>query len=347
MSCGKVVPGIEFVNALLYYMTMSCSRFFQMVSLIDQDFQSEEMNQIVNSFLDKASYSSKWMLYSDYCLDDVSKPNDVISFALLPFSSAERYKELDVKIKETQPKDIKHSQRISEEYISYIKEQPIFSFSFLVNNRKQFFGDNGAERVDTVLSILNQIKQNFETWVKNPDNEQVKDYYEESINKLNRQIKEISQRKNVKNHIDIILITVLAAHYTANILRDLPELEVFGWFPDRDSTNEACDQIALPIFNVVQYNMLNGKQYLLAGSVPDSTKVPFYDNENRIVDIICGTLADYNQKENLVSKDKFSEVLQSLIADNPFIKIYRLFFDEENTHLGQIFISSTPIKEGE
>lgn len=315
-----------------------------MVSLIDQDFQSEEMNQVVKSFLGRAAYSSKWMLYSDYCLDDVNKPNDVISFVLLPFSSAERFHEIDAKINETQPKDIKHSKRISEEYISYIKEQPIFGFSFLVNNRKQFFGDNGSERVDTVLDILYQIKHNYEIWAKSPDNEQVKLYYDESINKLNRQIKEITQRRNVKNHIDIILITVLAAHYTANILRNLPDLEVFGWFPDRDKTNEACDKIALPIFNVVQYNMLNGKQYLLAGSVPDSTKVPFYDNENRIVDIICGTLADYNQEENLVSKDKFLTVLQSLIADNPFIKTYRLYFDEANTHLGQIIISRTPIE---
>ena len=72
--------------------------------------------------------------------------------------------------------------------------------------------------------------------------------------------------------------------------------------------------------------------------------MPFYDDENRIADIICGTLADYNIKENLISKEKFDEVLQGLMADNMYVKIYRFFVDGGLTHMGTIKISSKELK---
>ena len=77
---------------------------------------------------------------------------------------------------------------------------------------------------------------------------------------------------------------------------------------------------------------------------PDNTVVPFYDNFNRIADVICGTIADYDMKNNVVSKEKFSEVLRGLIADNMFIRTYRLSVNDENVNLGTIQISMKPFE---
>lgn len=310
------------------------------IELLKQEFERDEMKVQVAEFLKRASYSSKWMLYSDYCLDDKNKPNDVLSFVLIPFISEEKYQELEQKINETQPVDIKHTRSISSDFMDYIKTQAVFSFSFIVNDRHLLFGTEEAERVKTVEKILNGWKEGFSRWRDNADNEQQRDGYKDTIAKINKQLREIFLKKKVKDQIDVLLITILAAYYTASILKQLPNIEIFGWFPDRDKTNETCDGLAVPIFNALQYEFMGARQYQLCAAKPDSQTVPFYDNENRIADIICGTIADYNITENLISKDKFDEVLKGLMADNMFVKVYRFFVDGDIAHMGRIEIKA-------
>lgn len=310
------------------------------VELLRQEFERDEMKAQIQEFLKMASFSSKWMLYSDYCLDDQNKPNDVLSFVLIPFISEEKYQELEKKIKETQPVDIKHTRSINSKFMDYIKTQAVFSFSFIVNNRQQLFGTDEAEQVKTVQNILESWKAGFSKWRDNADNDQQRDGYQDTITKINKQLREIFLKKKVKDQIDVLLITILAAYYTASILKELLDIQIFGWFPDRDKTNETCEGLAIPIFNALQYEYMGARQYQFYAAKPDSQTIPFYDNENRIADVICGTLADYNLKENLISKDKFDEVLQGLMADYIFVKVYRLFMEGDIAHMGKILISS-------
>ena len=315
------------------------------IELLKKEFETEEMQKTVNAFLAKASFSSKWLLYSDYCLDDSSKPNDVITFVMLPFISESEYQAMDKRIGETQPTDIKHAKSVDEEFMDFIKQKAVFSFSFIVNDRQRLFGDTEEEQIKTVQQILTNLKDTFATWRNNAEEGAPIDYYKDSVKLFQRQLKEIFQKKDVKNHIDILLISILGAIYSAEILKNLPGIDIFGWFPDRDKTNEACGQMIMPIFNALQYNHIGGKQFQFVSSTPDSTNIPFYDNENRIADVICGTLADYDIENNLVSKDKFTEVLKGLMADNVFMKVYRLFMEKDMAHLGTILISSKPPKD--
>ncbi len=85
---------------------------------------------------------------------------------------------------------------------------------------------------------------------------------------------------------------------------------------------------------------MGAKQCQFCAAKPDSQTVPFYDNENKIADVICGTVAGYSLKENLVSKDKFDEALQCLIADNGFVKVYRFIREENRIHKETIEIKS-------
>lgn len=310
------------------------------IELLKLVFEKDEMKSQLQEFLKRASYSPKWMLYSDYCLDDKNKPNDVLSFVLVPFISEEKYHELEQKIKETQPVDIKHTRSISSEFMDYIKTQAVFCFSFIVNDRQILFGSDEAEQVKNVGQILNGLKAVFVRWRDNAENEQQREGYNDTITKINKQLREIFLKKKVKDQIDVLLITFLAAFYSASILKQLPDIQIFGWFPDRDKTNETCEGLVVPIFNALQYEYFGARQYRFCAAKPDSKFIPFYDNENRIADIICGTLADYNLQENLISKDKFDEVLQGLMADNMFVKVYRIFVEGDRTHLGTILIKT-------
>lgn len=314
------------------------------IELMRQEFEKDEMKALIQDFLKRASFSPKWMLYSDYCLDDKNKPNDVLTFVLMPFFNEATYQELKKKINEMQPVDIKHTKNINDEFMSYIKTQAVFCFSFILNDRQQLFGTDETEQIKTVEKLLANLKETFARWRDNAGSQQMRDYYTDCVIKIKKQQREIFLKKKVTNHIDVLLITLLASYYTASILKNLPVLHIFGWFPDRDKTNETCDGLAVPIFNALQYGYMDARQYLFCAAKPDSSVVPFYDDENRIADIICGTLADYNIKENLISKEKFDEVLQGLMADNMYVKIYRFFVDGGLTHMGTIKISSKELK---
>ena len=320
-------------------MSVSIDACFQ---LLEREFEKEEMKNEIKDFLKKASYSTKWMLYSDYCLDDKNKPNDVLSFVLIPFINNEKYWEIKKKISETQPVDIKHTNSISVDFMAYIKSQAVFSFSFIVNDRQKLFGSEEAEQIKTVEQTLTNLKNAYIRWRDNAETKEQEDRYKEYIKKINKQLREIFLKKKVKDQIDVLLITMLSAYYTALILKELPSLQIFGWFPDRDKTNETCEKMAATIFNTYQYEFLGAKQYQFCSAKPDSSEVPFYDDENRIADIICGTIADYNIQENLISKDKFDTVLKGLMADNMYIKIYRFFVDGDVTHMGILNITSKP-----
>ena len=314
----------------------------KIVKLLEQEFSTSEMDSLLDKFIKKTSFCSKWVLYSDYCLDDKNKPNDVISFVLVPYLSTQFYVEMDKSISETQPNDIKKSKSVDSAFIKYLKGQPILSFNFIVNERKFLFGDSHAERVGNVAKIIKEIKEQVETWRCRAIEESIVDYYDSIIKKLNKILMGLSQKANIKMHMEILLVTIIGAYYSAMILKRLPDIDLFGWLSDRDAIKASCDEMAAPIFHVLLYNHLNGRQFHLINMKSD-TKIPlFYENYNRIPDVICGALADYNMENDVVSKDKFSKVLQDLIADNAMVKIYRLSVVEGVPHLGIIKISTSP-----
>lgn len=311
----------------------------QIETIIDQFFNDSDLQKSVSKFLKLSGCSEKWLLYSDYCLDDKKKPNNVVSFALVPFLDENTYQALDSSIQHTQPKDLKKSPSVSADFLNILKVFPIFSYSFILEDRKLLFGDNGDERVENVIKILEEIRLNFETWRSNTTKgAEVVKYYDETIKKLNVQIQKVKQKKDTKLVSDIILIALLGSVYAAKILKHLPNLDIIGWFPDRDKSNEGCDNIIVPIYNTILYNRIQNQNTRWAVTIPTTSIKPFYDNENRIVDFICGTIADYNFINNMVSMDKFSTILEDLLADNPRVRIYRIMSSHTPLQIGSIKI---------
>lgn len=309
--------------------------------LLDKRFNSPENLSKIDDFLKKAGYCRKWMLYGDYCLDDAKKANNVVTFVLMPYLSNSEYKKLERKIGKWQRTDIKKTRHIKYKLLRYLRKSPTCSISFILNDRQYLLGDSDADQRKNVVDRLTEVKKGFQTWLSNASNKDIVAYYQESINKLNSQIKVLGWKKNIKPYIDIILVTYLGAYISAAFLNRLPSLDVFGWFPDRDRITSSSDNIAIPLFHYFQYNLLNAQQYQFCTLDPNSKSVPFYDVENRIPDDICGALADYNISNNKVSKDKFAEVLQALIADNRFVWVYRLYRESNIMHLGEIDIKTT------
>lgn len=145
------------------------------------------------------------------------------------------------------------------------------------------------------------------------------------------------QGKKIGQHIDILLTTALGAVYTAEILKNIPDLQIVGWLPDRDKITQSCNEIAIPIFHCLLYNSLGGKDIQLPVAEPKITGVPFYDAMNRIPDDICAAIADYDFSHPVISKEKFSHVLHVLMAGNPYIRVHRLSKDATNYHFSTLY----------
>ena len=308
--------------------------------LLDQYFESPEIKDIILEFTGKTKGHKKWLLYSDYCLDDKNKPNDVMTFVLMPFINEKHYVNMQDTIASLQPKDIKHTSKISTDFLHFIKNEPVFVCSFVLDERKYFFGDEHKQRVDNVIESLRACADGYTHWCSTAVNDDMLDYYKKTAKTLKTKVSVLENAKtpNVKLFSDILLTAFLGAYIVSKILQDV-EVDTFGWFSDRDKIISGEDNIVTHIFNYFLHNMWHGKkQYQFCTSTPDDRVPPFYEEFNRMADVVTGTLADYNMKENLISADKFDTVLREFLANNQQANVFRFFKEESHLRLARIVI---------
>lgn len=58
--------------------------------LLDDSF-SKSLIDNFKSFVEKFKNIDRWALFSDYCIGDKNKPNNIISFVLIPFYSNDNF----------------------------------------------------------------------------------------------------------------------------------------------------------------------------------------------------------------------------------------------------------------
>ena len=308
--------------------------------LLDAYFDKEDMQRKIKSFLEESKGSKKWMLYSDYCLDDSNKSNDVVTFVLLSFISKEHYCEMQHTIAKLQPTDIKHTKSINKDLLDYIKDQPVLFFTFILDKRKTLFGDAHEKRVVSIKSSLAEMADGYEKWCDTARNEELLSHYKKTAKLMRLKVRYMEETKtpNVKLLGDVLLTAYLGAYVSYRVLESV-DVEILGWFSDRDNVISGEDNIIVPIFNYFLHNLWKGeKQYQFCTMTPDLNVELFYEEFNRMADIIAGTMADYNLRDNVISADKFDTVLTEFIADNPKVLTYRFFIDEGKYHLAQELI---------
>ena len=311
-------------------------------NLLDAYFDKEDMQRKIKSFLEESKGSKKWMLYSDYCLDDSKKSNDVVTFVLVPFISEEHYCEMQHTIARLQPTDIKHTKFINTDFLTYLKDQPVLFFTFILDKRKTLFGETHEKRVDSIKSAMAEMADGYEKWCETARNEELLAHYQKSAKQMRLKVRYMEEAKtpNIKLLSDVLLTAYLGAYVSYRVLESV-DIEIFGWFSDRDNVISGEDNIIVPIFNYFLHNLWKGeKQYQLCTMTPDQNVELFYEEFNRMADIIAGTMADYNLQVNGISADKFDTVLTGFIADNPKVFTYRFFIDEGQYHLAQEIICS-------
>jgi hypothetical protein len=131
----------------------------------------------------------------------------------------------------------------------------------------------------------------------------------------------------------MMISTVLAAFCTLIVAKER-NIEVVGWFPDRDSITEAYDRIANSMFAVnfsafCQQRQIDHRNIRTVVGLPQvDSEAPnkmWYDELIRIPDFFAGGLAAWDYKKNLVpGRMKYVDLVRGVVSDNPFLVVLLL-----------------------
>lgn len=282
-----------------------------LLEILNNAFLKSALKEIDLNYFSSTYKINKWTCYSDYCFGDKNKPNDVVTFSLVPY--IDDFEQLSSYIKSIAKTDIKNARSVGDEFISFLKKYPLINFSFILNNKKEIFGNNSFEIRNCLEQTFTTIKEQYVTWSQNQP-EQL-EHYKSVIKKLDCTINLLKANKKVKQIIEMTLVAFLGG-YVSSIIVNKTKTEIFGWFSDRDSIHEVCNHLSNDLFQNYLHGLSNGHDFQFVVASATSLDLPFYDELLKIPDYIAGTLADYNFKTNQISKDKFDTVLTNYMAEN-------------------------------
>ncbi|MGO9172272.1 MAG: hypothetical protein ACLP7P_09945 [Rhodomicrobium sp.] len=290
------------------------------------------------SFLAKHPGVTKWIIACDFVLNDPGAVSDAYAYTFFPYNA--EIQQVKANIQKLVPKDFKQTKNIGDEFKQFMFSGETFTICLLTPKRFNLVGDLHSARRG-----LDETIQNMQKW-------------DDAANQVAviKQFQHLRQSANANNFnvqlmSTMIVATVMAA-FCAMILAQERKIEVVGWFPDRDNITTAYEGIANFLFSVdfsafcQRYKLEHGSIRTVIGlPAPDTVnpKQSWYDELVRIPDFVAGPLAAWNSAQNLVSgRQKYVELLEGVIADNPNLIVLPLLQNNIGIQIGRAIISKTP-----
>jgi hypothetical protein len=289
-------------------------------------------------FLTKHPKVTKWLIASDFVLDDSEATSDAYTYTLFPYNA--EIQSIKAKIKEVAPKDFKKTRTIKSALKEFLQSGETFTICLLTQKKFSAAGDIHAVRL-----TLDETLKNMRNWHD-------ADKQKPLINQFER-LKEKAKANNFKPQLmsTIMIATVLAA-FCAIILAHERTIEFVGWFPDRDKITTSYERIADHMFSVnfsafCQRHNIDQRQIKTGIGLPEpdpaNPKQSWYDELVRIPDFLAGPLARCDYKKNLVpGRGKYVDLLQGAVADNPYLVVLLLSQWDGEIGVGRLLCSKTP-----
>lgn len=274
---------------------------------------------------------SKWMIFSDYAINDKNKPNDVITFSILPYTID--FKRLSDLIKRLSFKDVKKLKRVNSEFLRFINKSEILNISIILDKNMVLDPFNERESLKTCYkTALNQVDH----WIENEGEKEnyirLKKAYNTLLNDVSR------QGANLRNIRNIEIVSNLIAYITFQVCVS-SKVDTIGWFSDRDSMlSHKASKFSMPVifdlasnlFHVLMSSKNDDYTENFVFGLPEQTGNVWYDSFNRIPDLIAAALADYDYNNNLLTHDKFIPVIENVITNKKKNLIYKISTFEDD-----------------
>ena len=309
------------------------------LSHFDDTF-NKSSHAIFSDFFKKNKDISKWMIFSDYALNDKNKPNDVITFSILPYAGD--FRELGDLVNKLSFKDVKKLKKVNLEFLDFINSSEILNISIIMDKNKTLDPFSEREMLKSCYkTALNQVNH----WI---ENEGEKENYIRLQKAYKTLLNEVSkQGTNLRNIRNIEIVSNLIAYITFQICISL-KVDTIGWFSDRDDIlNHKIAKFSMPVifdlahnlFHVLMSSKDNDYTENFVFGLPEQTGSVWYDSFNRIPDLMAATLADYDYTNNLCSHDKFIPVVENILTNQKKCLIYKISTLKDGFQAGYLTFS--------
>jgi len=246
-------------------------------------------------FLAKHPWVTKWMIASDFVLNDSEAINDAYAYTFFLYNA--EIQQIKAKIEKLVPKDFKKTKTVEPALKEFLQSGETFTICLLTPKKFSTAGDIHAVRL-----TLDETLKNMRNW-------QDADAQKPLIKQFER-LKEMAKANNFNAQLmsTMMIATVLAA-FCATILAQERKIEFIGWFPDRDNITTSYERIAHHMFSVdfsafCQRHNIDQSQIEIGIGLPEpdpaNPKQSWYDELVRIPDFLTGPLARWDYEKNLV-----------------------------------------------
>lgn len=283
-----------------------------------------------------------WFIYSDYCLNDKRKRNDVVTFVVVPHLYDKKVFENMVNV--VAPSDIKKSRFVKTEFLELVRSAPILILSFILSRNRVV--SRSREMTNEKLNLMTEMDSTIQMladWVSAAKSN--RSYHENIRRKMIAIRRDMTKKSFATNLLKDILIVSMLAGYVGFLLNKKCMPSKIGWFSDRDKIIDAYDRICLDMFTlnyqgICDFYGIENTQAEIAVGIPNSSGKMWYDEFNRIPDHVTGALADWDLEKNSLTHTKFIPLYEKLLNDNPMFYLFRLNIAEDSAKCSRIILSN-------
>lgn len=283
-----------------------------------------------------------WNVFSDYCIGDQNKPNDVFAFAIV--LNHDTQANIEEYISAVAPSDIKGSRSTSEGLIQYLGCPVVFSISYLVERKSKLLRDFMTD--DNIIGALVDLRAVvMEMQAMLPDQAQ---YYGEVDKRLAGFEKEMRRRSRNSNLARQILLCAAFASVVCTHLAQKKKPKMVRWISDRDAIADRHDKVVfdLAFLYFHLHRMMSGQDALEPSflfGLPGWDGINQYAEFIRLPDYLAGTLADIKLPEMTFSHAKFEPVFHNLFVNGPNAALVEILGREGGGVTARRLVPTAPV----
>lgn len=297
-----------------------------LISLLEQQFDLVH-TQAMDAFLSKFD-TGKWILASDYRMSQSDLPVNVMSFALIPYTTQTVSPEW---IRGYLPRDLKDSgDQVSNDVLDFLRRGPFFVFNFILDCPMEIFptAEMSASAIEATISVFESSSHASE------------EPYVEWISKLQLALRDRKKKSFKKRFNQVALLSALGTFVALHAARRRP-LEFLSWSPDQDDMIGIWQGLAHGMFQANLYAFLQQRGLpdyrLLQFFDEKAPKKLWYDPYIRIPDHFASPIASLAGPLGSSSL-KSRQILNHVVCDNPRVANFQIAFPEGHIWAGNVVL---------
>jgi hypothetical protein len=296
---------------------------------LDQTFKRSALGDF-QQYLAQRPNVKKWIISSDYCLHDKSKPNDVFAYSIFPYDT--EFSSLQEEVRSVSPKDLKNISSVNDAMLQYLADERRFHMCFLVRNTDRLFSESGGNRINSIRESISETLRQLKSWTN-------AETHRDAIKRFN-ELDQYAKKKGFDAGLieDMYLASLFASYIGLQLVVE-SGATIIGWFSDRDKITTTASGVVYDWFHFNLHGLIESRQspdlmpnIVTAVVNPTRNAVGgiWYDDLIRVPDFFAGAFASWNLEENLVpgDKPKYKQIATSVIADHSSLVLLQVQFGD-------------------